>query len=196
VESDFYVEITAEYAPKIEGLDMPDYLMKSLAEQVARKAKERIRRSQDLRGGNMQKLKPSTIRKKRKTASSPPMVTRPLWNTGTMFGAISAWRIAKGVWAAGIKPEGFPRRDLLGIIHQQEGASRLRVRRMFLGIPTQLANKLKSDVRRWYKKKVEKAYLNKKVVKITGLSGGQSTSGFSSTKGIDDWADSVGVSPL
>jgi len=186
--------ITVEYVPKLEGLDKPDVLLKSLAKKVADEAKKRIRNSQDLRGGRMKALAPSTIRRKKKTASSPPMVTRPLWNTGQMFHAISFWKTKKGEWAAGVKPVGSPPRDLLGIIHQQEGASRKRVRRMFIGISSQTARRLRSDVNRWIKNKIKKAGLKKArmVFGKVGISGTLS----SSSESLSDWADSVGVKPL
>jgi len=192
--SEFEFGITAEYVPKLEGLDKPDALLKSLAKKVADEGKKRIRNSQDLRGGRMTALAPSTIRRKKKTASSPQMATRPLWNTGQMFRAISSWKIGKGVWAAGVKSEGSPPRDLLGIIHQQEGAGKTRVRRMFIGISDRTARRLRSDTFRWINNKIKKAGLKKAKLRFGKF--GTSSALQSSGESTSDWSDSIGLTPL
>jgi len=161
--SDFTVDIKCDFV-------IPDFLnatvpLTQISEAVANDCRKNIRQSTDFETGSpLAKLARKTINdKKRLGYGGKP----PLERTGVMLNAIHAYKVVNNVAVVGIIPRGNPSRDLLGIIHQEQGVNKFtRVIRRFMGISPQRQEWIDARMSRWINERLQKAshkYLNLKV---------------------------------
>lgn len=147
--SEFTCEIKVDLA-------IPDFLdasipLEQIAEKVAEDSRKNIRNQTNLDGSAYQRLSKKTVQDKiRQRSESPNMA---LYRKGIMYRAINVYRLSKNEFEVGIIPRGSPRRDLVGMIHQEIGP----VIRTFLGFTMQTYKWANARMERWLAEKTQKA---------------------------------------
>ena len=147
--SQFTVNIEIDTAvPDFMNAEIP---LGQIAEKVATEAKENIRRQQSPDGTPFTPLAKRTVQKKG--------FSMALIDKGIMFNAISVFHIAKNQFEVGVIPRGKPRRDLVALIHQEQGvpSKKGRIVRPFLGMSSRLLKWANDRMERWMAEKAQKA---------------------------------------
>jgi len=141
---------------------IPDFMdasipLNQIAEKVAEDSRKNIRNQTNIDGTTYVRLSKKTIQEKIRESSPKPNMA--LYRKGIMYRAISVFKIDKNEFEVGIKAVGIPRRDLIGIIHQEQGVpSKLgRITRTFLGFTDKTYKWANSRIDRWLKERIEKA---------------------------------------
>lgn len=144
-------------------LSIPDFSdatlpLKQIAEKVATESQKNIRNQTNLNGSTYTRLSKKTIQDKIREKVSDP--TKALYRKGVMFRAIHVYSTGKNSYEVGVKAIGKPRRDLVGMIHQEIGP----VIRTFLGISDSTRAWCEARIDRWIAEKRQKAA--KKVINL------------------------------
>jgi hypothetical protein len=147
--SEFGCEIKME-------LSVPDFMdasvpLSQIADKVATDSRRNIRSQTSLDGSAYRRLSKKTIQDKIREGSANPRMA--LYRKGIMYRAIHVYRQGKNNFEIGIIPVGKPRRDLVGLIHQEIGP----VIRSFLGFTRQTYNWANNRIERWLSEKTQKA---------------------------------------
>ena len=147
----------SEFVVNIEmDLAIPDFMDASVPlEQIARKvaadSQKNIRQQTNLDGSRYQPLSRKTIQDKiRERAENPRLA---LYRKGIMYRAIHVYKRGKNFFEVGIIPRGSPRRDLVGMIHQEIGP----VIRSFLGFSETTFVWARARMERWLVERTQKA---------------------------------------
>ncbi len=155
------MEIKMNYAiPDLSDANIP---MRQIAEEIVKDSRRNIRKQKAPDGTPFESLKEKTVNRKRNKGFSFP--SRALFAKGIMYRAIHAYKLSKNRFAVGVIARGKPRRDLLAIIHQEQGPVPGQYIRPFLGISTKVQRFARDRMNRWVRQKLEKA--PKKAIKIT-----------------------------
>jgi len=141
-------------------IKVPDFLDADIpSSQIARKvsdaAHRNIRDQISPSGVPFQKLKESTLKRKRRLKQ--PLIA--LIAKGVMKNAIHIYHIAQNQWAVGVIQRGVPRRDLVALIHQEQGVPSKtgRVARPFIGMSDQILKWANARMQRWVTERIAKA---------------------------------------
>jgi hypothetical protein len=160
--SDFIVGIEID-------VTIPDFMdasvpMGQIANKVADDSRRNIRQQTNVDGSVMRRLSVKTIKDKRRKGSQYPNLA--LYRTGAMFNAIHVYSKGKNDFEVGIIPRGSPSRDLVALIHAEQGANEhTRVIRTFLGMTSATKNWSNSRIERWLSERVQKA--SRKLINLT-----------------------------
>lgn len=147
----------SEFSCRIEvDLAIPDFMdanipLGQIAEKVADDSQRNIRSQTNLDGSAYKALSKKTIKDKIREDSENPRMA--LYRKGIMYRAIHVYKKGKNLYEVGIMPQGKPRRDLVGMIHQEIGP----VIRTFLGFTTQTYKWANARIERWLAEKTQKA---------------------------------------
>lgn len=147
----------SEFVCRIEmDLAIPDFMdasvpLEQIANKVADDSRKNIRQQTNLDGSAYQRLSRKTIKDKIREKSINPNMA--LYRKGIMYKAIHVYQQGKNLFEVGIIPRGSPRRDLVGMIHQEIGP----VIRTFLGFTTQTYKWANARMERWLNEKTQKA---------------------------------------
>ena len=147
--SDFVCEINVELA-------IPDFIdasvpLEQIAKKVATDSQRNIRQQTNLDGSRYQPLSRKTIQDKIRERSENPRMA--LYRKGIMYRAIHVYRRGKNLFEVGVIPRGSPRRDLVGMIHQEIGP----VIRSFLGFSETTYAWARARIERWLAERIQKA---------------------------------------
>lgn len=159
--SEFTVRIEAE-------ISQPDFsdangMLSQISEAIVRDIKKNIRGQMDIDGQPFVPLAEKTIQDKLRKASATPR--KALMRKEVMLNAIHAYKVNKNNFEIGVIARGNPRRDLVGLIHQEQGVNKhTRIIRKFLGISSKMLKYSNDRVSRWVKQRVGNA--KKKYIKI------------------------------
>lgn len=157
--SEFTVEIKMD-------LIIPDFIdatipLQQCAEEIKNDSQRSIRLQQDFEtGASFTPLSKRTISRKG--------FSMALFDKGVMFNAIHAYKVVNNTIVVGIIPRGSPQRDLVGLIHQEQGvpSKRGRIVRRFLGVSEKRMQWIESRMQRWVNERIQKAtheYINLKI---------------------------------
>lgn len=153
--SSFTIEIKGDYiVPDFMDASVP---LKQIAEKVLTDSQRNIRQQTNIDGSRYQPLSKKTIQDKIRERSENPRMA--LYRKGIMYGAIHVYQLEKNQFEIGIIPRGSPRRDLVGILHQEKGP----VIRTFLGFTAKTYTWANERMIRWIIQNVDKAvkkYIN------------------------------------
>ena len=153
--SEFYCDINVDLSiPDFVNAEVP---LKQIANKVLMDSRKNIRQQTNIDGSHYAGLSKKTIRDKIREGCEKP--TMALYRKGVMYGAIHVYRRGKNLFEVGIIPRGTPRRDLVGMIHQEIGP----VIRTFLGFKAQTYAWSRSRMKRWLSERIQKAtkkYIN------------------------------------
>lgn len=153
--SSFSVEITGDYiVPNFMDASVP---LKQVAEKVKTDSQRNIRQQTNIDGSRYQPLSRKTIQDKIRERSESPRTA--LYRKGIMYNAIHVYQLGKNQFEVGIVPRGTPKRDLVGIIHQERGP----VIRTFLGFTAKTYTWANDRMIRWITENVDNAvkkYIN------------------------------------
>lgn len=147
----------SEFFCRIEmDLAIPDFMdasipLEQIAEKVADDSRKNIRSQTNLDGSAYERLSQKTIKDKIREGSENPRMA--LYRKGIMYRAIHVYQRGRNLFEVGIIPRGKPRRDLVGIIHQEIGP----VIRTFLGFTAQTYKWANTRMERWLAERVQKA---------------------------------------
>lgn len=153
----------SEFICNIEvDLAIPDFTDASvplgqIAKKVADDSQKNIRQQTNLDGSRYQPLSKKTVQAKIREGAENPQ--RALYRKGVMYRAIHIYKTGKNSFAVGIIPRGSPRRDLVGMIHQEIGP----VIRSFLGFSQSTYTWARARMERWLVEKTQKSarkYIN------------------------------------
>lgn len=135
--------------PKWSDASIP---MRQCSERIKADTQRNIRLQKSPDGAPFAPLSKDTIRKKKRSglgfAGNPE---RALFAKGIMYRGIHVYRLAKNTFSVGVMARGFPPRDLLAIIHQEQGviSKRGRIARPFLGISKNTEIWINARMQRW-----------------------------------------------
>ena len=147
----------SEFACRIEmDLAIPDFMDASvplgqIAEKVADDSQKNIRQQTNLDGSAYERLSVKTIRDKKRIGVTNPSMA--LYRKGIMYRAIHVYERGKNFFEVGIIPRGKPRRDMVGMIHQEMAP----IKRSFLGFTTKTYKWAQERMERWLTEKTQKA---------------------------------------
>jgi hypothetical protein len=149
-------KLQTKFTQEMPDLADVDLVMKGIALSIANDGRANIRRQVSPDGTPFTGLAKSTIKSKRSRKSRTP--TKALIDKGIMLRAIRVFKIKKNAYAVGVAARGKPRRDLVGLIHQEIGVlSKLgRIVRPFLGISKKREQWINLRLRRWINSKLIK----------------------------------------
>lgn len=152
----------SEFSVGIEiDIAIPDFMdasvpLSQIANKVADDSRRNIRQQTNVDGSAMRRLSVKTIKDKRRERSPYPNLA--LYRTGAMFRAIHVYNKGKNDFEVGIIPRGSPSRDLVALIHAEQGVNQhTRIIRTFLGMTTATINWANSRMERWLSERVQKA---------------------------------------
>jgi len=153
----------SEFVCRIEmDLAIPDFMdasipLEQIAEKVAEDSRKNIRQQTNLDGSAYERLSVKTIRDKKRMGVTDP--TMALYRKGVMFRAIHVYQLSKNDFEVGIIPRGKPRRDMVGMIHQEMGvpSNAGRIARTFLGFTAQTYKWANARIERWLTERTQKA---------------------------------------
>ena len=154
MSSEFSIGITLDLAlPDLDDASIP---LTQIANKIKMESQKRIRQQRNINGTYYRALSKKTIRDKIREGSAYPR--RALWRKGIMYRAIHAYKAGKNEVQIGVISRGTPPRDLLGIIHQEQGVPSKsgRIARTFLGITKKTERWANERMERWVKKQLEK----------------------------------------
>jgi hypothetical protein len=147
----------SEFICRIEmDLAIPDFMdasvpLEQIANKVADDSQKNIRQQTNLDGSAYEGLSKKTIQDKIRQGSANPRMA--LYRKGVMYRAIHVYQLSKNDFEVGIIPRGSPRRDMVGMIHQEIGP----VIRTFLGFTTQTYKWANARIERWLNERTQKA---------------------------------------
>lgn len=147
----------SEFVCRIEmDLAIPNFMdasipLEQIANKVADDSQKNIRQQTNLDGSAYKRLSKKTIKDKIREGSEAPSMA--LYRKGIMYRAIHVYQRGKNDFEVGIIPRGSPRRDLVGMIHQEIGP----VIRTFLGFTAQTYKWANARMERWLTEKTQKA---------------------------------------
>ena len=147
----------SEFVVNIEmDLAIPDFMdasvpLEQIAKKVATDSQKNIRQQTNLDGSRYQSLSRKTIQDKIREKSENPRLA--LYRKGVMYRAIHVYHRGKNWFEVGIIPRGKPRRDLVGMIHQEIGP----VIRTFLGFSETTFVWARTRTERWLAERTQKA---------------------------------------
>ena len=147
----------SEFVVNIEmDLAIPDFMdasvpLEQIAKKVATDSQRNIRQQTNLDGSRYQPLSRKTIQDKIREKSENPRLA--LYRKGIMYRAIHIYKTQKNYCEVGIIPRGKPRRDLVGLIHQEIGP----VIRSFLGFSETTYIWARTRMERWLAERTQKA---------------------------------------
>lgn len=147
--SEIGCEIKMELAiPNFMDASVP---LSQIADKVATDSRRNIRGQTNLDGSTYKGLSKKTIQDKIREGSANPRMA--LYRKGIMYRAIHVYRLGNNNFEVGIIPRGKPRRDLVGIIHQEIGP----VIRSFLGFTRQTYIWANARMERWLSERMQKS---------------------------------------
>lgn len=151
---EFSIDITLDLS--IPDLDDASVPLTQIAEKIKNESQKRIRQQRNIDGTYYKGLSKKTIQQKIREGSSYP--NRALYRKGIMYRAIHAYKVGKNEVQVGVIPRGKPSRDLVGIIHQEQGvpSKQGRIQRTFLGITQKTEEWAYQRMERWISKQLEK----------------------------------------
>jgi len=147
----------SEFSCEIQmDLEIPDFTdasipLEQIANKIVNESQKNIRNQTNLDGSAYKRLSKKTIQDKIREGSENPRMA--LYRKGIMYRAIHVYQEGKNLFSVGIIPRGNPRRDLVGLIHQQLAP----VIRSFLGFSEQTYNWASARMERWLSEKTQKA---------------------------------------
>jgi len=154
--------MASDFAVGIEiDLQIPDFMDASvplgqIANKVADDSRRNIRQQTNVNGSAMARLSVKTIKDKRRKRSQYPNLA--LYRTGIMFNAIHVYNKGKNNFEVGIIPRGSPSRDLLALIHAEQGVNQhTRITRTFLGMTSATLKWANARMERWLNERAQKA---------------------------------------
>ena len=161
--------MASEFVIGIEiDAQIPDFMdasvpLSQIAEKVADDSRRNIRQQTNVDGSAMARLSVKTIKDKKRAKSQYPNLA--LYRTGSMFRAIHVYNKGKNDFEVGIIPRGSPSRDLLALIHAEQGVNQhTRTTRTFLGMTNATITWANSRMERWLSERVQKA--SRKLINI------------------------------
>lgn len=147
--SEFVVNIDVDLAiPDFMDASVP---LEQIAERVKTEAQENIRQQRSPDGTSFFPLAKKTISRKG--------FSMALFDKGIMFRALHVYQLAKNQFEVGIIPRGKPRRDLVGMIHQEIGvpSKKGNIIRPFLGFSQKTLKWANTRMERWLAERTQKA---------------------------------------
>ena len=162
--SEFTVDITLDLSiPDLSDASIP---LTQIAEKIKSESQKRIRQQINIDGTRYRGLSRKTIQDKIREGSAYPL--RALFRKGVMYRAIHVYKAGKNEVHVGVIPRGKPSRDLVGIIHQEQGTPSKsgRIQRTFLGITKKTEKWANERMERWIKGQLEKPPKEKIYLKI------------------------------
>lgn len=159
--------MASEFTVGIEiDAPIPDFLdasvpLKQIADKVADDSRKNIRQQTNVDGTAMARLSVKTLKDK-KRKGYPNLA---LYRTGVMFNAIHVYNRGKNNFEVGIISRGSPHRDLVALIHAEQGVNQhTRIIRTFLGMSNATLTWANSRMERWINERVQKA--SRKLINI------------------------------
>ncbi len=147
--SEFTVEIKIDITiPNFEDASIP---LQQIGEEIAEDARKNIRLQRSPNGKSFFPLSKRTIDRKGFSAA--------LIDKGIMLGAIHAYKVKNNTVVVGVIARGKPSRDLVALIHQEQGvpSKKGRIARPFLGISEKRAKWIEARMKRWVAERIQKS---------------------------------------
>ena len=150
---DFSVKIDIDfYIPNFLDASIP---MREIGNKCLNVIHQNIRQLRNADGTFYSKLSPKTIKDKQRLGITD--VTTPLVRTGIFKRAIRIFRDSKNSFSIGVASRGNPRRDLLAIIHQEQGVNQhTRIARRPIGVSKKMLNFANARMEKWVSKQMKK----------------------------------------
>ena len=148
---------------------IPDFMdasipLQQIGEKVANEAQRNIRMQKT--PDNIPFIELAKKTKRDKLREHAPYPKMALYRKGIMYNAIHAYKVTNNEIMVGVISRGSPRRDLIALIHQEQGVNQYtRITRPFLGISKTLQDWATKRMERWLSERVQKAahkYINLK----------------------------------